>query len=131
MTQHYEDLYDESIRLIDRNPNLTTSAIPNHLLYVWIYNGLIVADPPFEFLFAAAIYKYANDKYGDSNLDPAADRDRFERLQHILAVEFVCRQVGATLRPRKIFDFKHETDPIHVDIKRHQMKKFQALAAQL
>lgn len=131
MRKHYETLYDESIKLIDSTPSLTTDKIPDRLLHVWIYNGRIVPEPPFELQFAALIYNYANSKYGDSILDVATDRQRFERLQYILATEYVCRKIGAKLAPREIFDFKHDSQPLNIDIKGHQVQAFQALAEKL
>ncbi|MFR9651551.1 MAG: hypothetical protein SNG35_05975 [Rikenellaceae bacterium] len=126
--QRYEKLYEESIQLIDRSPDLKTNAIPEHLLIAWIYNGHIVPNPSAEMLFAASIFNYANNKYGDPTLEPMYERQRFERMQQALATEYVCRQVGAKLRPRKIFDFKRDNEPINVDLKRNQLKKFNDLA---
>ncbi len=131
MQQRLEELYKESIKLIDSNPNIMTNAIPDHLLNVWLYNGKIVPEPPIEMTFAASVYMYAYENYGGKIYDPSIDRHRFERLQYLLATEYLCRRVGAKLHPRKVFDFSMDNTPLNVDVKRHQLQSFQELAATL
>ncbi len=129
--QELESLYEESLRLIDSTPDLTTNNIPDHLLCVWLYNGHIVPNPPTEQLLSIAIYKYANEKYGDTSLSPGDDRHRYEMLQYLLATEYVCRKVPTKFIPRKIFDFSTYNEPLIVDIKHNQVAKFRELAATL
>lgn len=129
--QNLESLYEESLRLIDSTPNLTTNKIPDHLLCVWQYNGLVSPNPTTQQLVSMAIYKYANEKYGDPSLSPSDDRHRYEMFQYLLATEYVCRRVSAKFRPRKIFNFSTYNAPLNIDLKRNQVAKFRRLAATL
>lgn len=126
-----EAIFQESIHLIDNFPKLLTNLIPDHILEAWIYNGYIEENPPQELLFAAAIYKYARDKYGDSTLSPERDRHQFETMQYILASEYVCRRVSCKLRSKQIFNFARYNEPLNVDLKRKQVYAFNKLAATL
>lgn len=129
--QELESLYEESLRLIDSTPDLTTNKIPDHLLSVWLYNGNITSESTIGQLFSVSIYKYANDKYGDPALSPGDDRHRYEMFQYLLATEYVCRKVSAKFRPRKIFNFSTYNEPLNIDMKRNQVAKFRKLAATL
>ncbi len=129
--QNLESLYQQSLELIDSIPDLMTNKIPDHLLRVWLYNGPIVPNPTQEQLVSIAIYKYANEKYGDKLLSPQEDCHRYESFQYQLATEYVCRKVGAKLRPRQIFNFSNYSAPLNIDIKSKQIAKFKRLAATL
>lgn len=129
--QEFEPLYEESIRLIDATPDLMTNKIPDHLLSVWLYNGSIVPNPPIEQLISVAIYKYANDKYGDPSISSEESHHRYRIFQYILATEYVCRKVSAKFTPRKIFDFSGYNKALNIDMKRNQVAAFHKLAATL
>ncbi len=129
--QYYEELYERSKQLIDNNPNLTTKAIPDELLEFWLYNGEVVPNPPIELSFAILVYKYAYDRYGNPSPGEVDDGVRFSHMQYALATEYICRQSGAKLRPRRIFDFARCRETLHIDIKKSQLNRFNALAREM
>ncbi len=124
-----EQIYEESLKLIDSTPELKTSQIPEKLLNTWYYNGAVVKNPTVEQLFSLAIYKYASDRYGIAAYTVEYDQRRYELFQYILATEIACRKAGAKLRPKRIFDFATYDQPLNVDIKSKQVEKYRCIAS--